>query len=144
MEGSLTLFPEASRVSPVARKPSSPPTGRSLRAFAGLIGCGTGITLLLGSQARVPDLLARSSHGLTPAHGYLAAFGASFLLYLLSIRLARAAAARPRALLAVIAVCALAMRLVLLPAPPTLTTDHLRYLWDGRVAGHGANPYRYP
>jgi alpha-1,6-mannosyltransferase len=92
----------------------------------------------------VPDLLARSPHYLTPAHGYLAAFGVSFLLYLLSIRLARSTAANPRALLHVIAGGALAMRLVLLPAPPTLTTDHLRYLWDGRVARHGVNPYRFP
>jgi hypothetical protein len=74
----------------------------------------------------------------------LAAFGATFLLYLLSIRLARAAAARPRAVLMVIAVGALAMRLALLTARPTLSTDYLRYLWDGRVAHHGVNPYRYP
>lgn len=34
------------------------------------------------------------------------------------------------------------LRVVLLPLPPTLTTDVWRYLWDGRVATHGENPYR--
>jgi hypothetical protein len=137
----------------VIRKLSAHARDRPRVALIGLIGCGAGITLLLGSQARVPDLLARSSRSLAPAHEYLAALGASFLLYLLAIRLARSVraqspgdrprAARPR-LLTVVGAGALAMRLVLLPAPPTLTTDYLRYLWDGRVARHGVNPYRYP
>lgn len=33
------------------------------------------------------------------------------------------------------------LRLLLLPVPPTLSDDALRYLWDGKVAGAGANPY---
>jgi hypothetical protein len=32
-------------------------------------------------------------------------------------------------------------RLLLLPLPPTLSDDMLRYIWDGRVLVHGANPY---
>jgi hypothetical protein len=36
---------------------------------------------------------------------------------------------------------AVLLRIVLLPLPPTLSDDVLRYVWDGRVAGHGANPY---
>jgi hypothetical protein len=131
-------------VSLLAPQSIAPSRRRYHEPFLGLIACGVVMTLLLGSQARVPDLLARPSSFLRPAHGYLAACGATFLLYLLSIRLARAAAARPRAVLMVIAVGALAMRLVLLTARPTLSTDYLRYLWDGRVAHHGVNPYRYP
>jgi hypothetical protein len=33
------------------------------------------------------------------------------------------------------------LRLLLLPLPPSLSDDALRYLWDGRVAWAGANPY---
>lgn len=36
---------------------------------------------------------------------------------------------------------ALLLRLPLLTLPPTLSDDALRYLWDGRVAAAGANPY---
>lgn len=36
---------------------------------------------------------------------------------------------------------ALLLRLSLLPLPPTLSDDVLRYLWDGRVAAAGYNPY---
>jgi hypothetical protein len=39
---------------------------------------------------------------------------------------------------------ALLLRLPLLPLPPTLSDDVLRYLWDGRVAAAGRNPYLYP
>lgn len=37
---------------------------------------------------------------------------------------------------------ALLIRLSLLALPPTLSDDALRYLWDGRVAAAGFNPYR--
>jgi hypothetical protein len=36
---------------------------------------------------------------------------------------------------------ALLLRLPLLPLPPTLSDDVLRYLWDGKVAAAGHNPY---
>jgi hypothetical protein len=36
---------------------------------------------------------------------------------------------------------ALLLRLLLLPLPPTLSDDMLRYLWDGKVAAAGLNPY---
>jgi hypothetical protein len=39
---------------------------------------------------------------------------------------------------------ALLLRLPLLPLPPTLSDDVLRYLWDGRVAASGHNPYLLP
>lgn len=38
-------------------------------------------------------------------------------------------------------VVALALRAILLPLPPTLSDDLLRYVWDGRVATAGHNPY---
>jgi len=36
---------------------------------------------------------------------------------------------------------ALALRALLLPLPPSLSDDLLRYVWDGRVAAAGFNPY---
>jgi hypothetical protein len=36
---------------------------------------------------------------------------------------------------------ALGLRVLLLPLAPTLSDDVLRYLWDGKVVGAGANPY---
>ena len=38
---------------------------------------------------------------------------------------------------------ALAMRLPVLFAPPFLSSDLYRYIWDGRVQNAGINPYRY-
>lgn len=38
---------------------------------------------------------------------------------------------------------ALLFRLLLLPAPPGLSDDVYRYLWDGRVLLAGVNPYRF-
>ena len=37
---------------------------------------------------------------------------------------------------------AVVLRVLLLPVPPTLSGDARRYLWDGKVAGAGMNPYR--
>lgn len=48
----------------------------------------------------------------------------------------------PRAL-AIIVGAGLAMRLLALPAPPILSTDIFRYVWDGIVQSAGINPYRY-
>lgn len=47
----------------------------------------------------------------------------------------------PHAGLAVVAV-AVAARLALLPAAPSLSGDLYRYVWEGRVILHGGNPYR--
>ncbi len=35
-------------------------------------------------------------------------------------------------------------RLTMLVSQPSLSDDVYRYLWDGRVAAHGINPYQYP
>lgn len=45
---------------------------------------------------------------------------------------------------AVILLGACLLRLPLLPLPPTLSDDTLRYLWDGKVARAGLNPYALP
>lgn len=43
----------------------------------------------------------------------------------------------------VVLIVAAALRLPLICAPPFLSTDVYRYVWDGRVQAEGINPYRY-
>src|SRR5215469_9412819 len=62
--------------------------------------------------------------------------------YLAAVALTRRGGLSRRALIAVLAVAAL-MRLAALLAPPYLSDDINRYVWDGRVEGAGINPYRY-
>ena len=45
--------------------------------------------------------------------------------------------------LAAILVAGVAARLLVLGAPPVLSTDIYRYVWDGRVQAAGINPYLY-
>lgn len=57
--------------------------------------------------------------------------------------LGRRESARPTAGLGTgLLLAALLVRLPLLTLPPSLSDDALRYVWDGRVAAAGANPYR--
>jgi Glycosyltransferase family 87 len=55
-----------------------------------------------------------------------------------ALRLERAPSVSPLALLAV----AVLLRALLLPLPPTLSDDVLRYVWDGRALAAGFDPYR--
>jgi hypothetical protein len=96
--------------------------------------------------------------GVATEAGYLAwalwspagpAYGARLALYLFLFAAAVAAAALARGrtcygrdLHWALALAAL-FRLTLLGAPPTLSSDIYRYLWDGKVQLHGFNPYRY-
>src|SRR5262245_27977701 len=94
-------------------------------------------TLLVGclGLARVPNLAE------APA-AFLALFALAFAAYALGL-CALTALPDARAL-AVSLVVAGACRLVLLPAPPSLSTDAYRYLWDARVAAAGISPYAHP
>lgn len=38
----------------------------------------------------------------------------------------------------------IAVQLLALSAPPRMTDDYFRYVWDGRVQAAGIDPYRYP
>ncbi|HXT80767.1 MAG TPA: glycosyltransferase 87 family protein [Acetobacteraceae bacterium] len=49
----------------------------------------------------------------------------------------------PRQSIWVVLIFAVALRVPVLIAPPFLSTDVLRYVWDGRVQANGINPYRY-
>src|SRR5262245_37685207 len=94
-------------------------------------------TLLMGclGLARVPNLAE------APA-AFLALFALAFAGYALGL-CALTALPDARALAASLVVAG-ACRLVLLPAPPSLSTDAYRYLWDARVAAAGISPYAHP
>ena len=76
----------------------------------------------------------------------LAAFVASLCvagaLWLLAVAIVRRGRLPPRTIWLVLGV-AVAMRLLTLTAPPVLSSDLYRYVWDGRVQLAGINPYRY-
>lgn len=81
--------------------------------------------------------------------GARVSYGARLALYLLLFvpSVAAAALARRRPVAGTDLRWALGLaalfRLTLLPAPPVLSDDVYRYVWDGEVQAHGINPYRY-
>jgi len=69
---------------------------------------------------------------------FLGYFPAAGVCFLLSRRISRFQ------VLFVIFAFALALRLVVFFRKPLLSTDIYRYIWDGRMAAQGVNPYLYP
>jgi hypothetical protein len=100
------------------------------------IVAGLGLVASSVALARVPNLVE------APVT-FLLLFGAAFACYVAGVG---GLASEPdgRASLAWILGVALAARLVLLPAAPTLSTDAYRYVWDARVAAAGVDPYAHP
>ena len=96
------------------------------RAYLGLAVVAAGVAGLALSG----DLLA---HAARFGSFYVLA-GAGFAL------LATAAKSLP---LRVVIVVAVVLRLLFLPAMPSLSDDYHRYVWDGRVQLSGINPYKY-
>ena len=77
--------------------------------------------------------------------GFVVIFFTLFLLYLAACALVlRPTFEVSRFTFSVIVLFSLLPRLLLLPTRPTLSDDMYRYVWDGRVQGHGLSPYRYP
>ena len=73
---------------------------------------------------------------------WLALFFAAFACYARSVRVAlREGPGGARPLLRVVLGFAILFRLTFLFAPPALSTDLFRYLWDGRLTLAGVNPY---
>ncbi len=69
------------------------------------------------------------------------ALGQAALYLLAAVIVVRARTARSTLVLVII--FAALFRLTLLFAPPYLSDDIYRYIWDGRVQAAGINPYRY-
>ena len=74
---------------------------------------------------------------------FVRGYAVAWACYVAAALLVRRGVELPRLALLVIVVAALAARVVALVFAPPLSTDVWRYLWDGRVACAGVNPYRY-
>jgi alpha-1,6-mannosyltransferase len=75
-------------------------------------------------------------------HGFSDTVFVQILLYLVAIWLVERCPAN-RWTLGIILLIALAERLIAVAAPPFLSSDIYRYVWDGMVQGAGINPFRY-
>ncbi|MEE7449004.1 hypothetical protein MRF4_15035 [Methylobacterium radiotolerans] len=78
----------------------------------------------------------------TRANVFVGVVAVGLVPYLLAVRLVLRQRL-PRAALWTILGIAVLMRAALLPAPPFLSSDIYRYVWDGQVHAAGINPYRY-
>ncbi|HEX5454628.1 MAG TPA: glycosyltransferase 87 family protein [Stellaceae bacterium] len=107
----------------------------SRQAFPALILCGlvllglTALGLWLQSQDRIGTFVA-----VAMAQG---------AMYLAAVRIGIGSGLSARRVVPLVLGFALAMRALLVAAPPYLSTDIYRYIWDGRVIAAGVNPYRY-
>ena len=108
-----------------------------------LAATGTAILALIltGLSLHLPHAESVGSVRLT--NRFVAIAACAGLAYLVSCALVlRLRTPHPRALWLVLGI-AMAMRLPVLLAPPFLSSDIYRYVWDGRVQAAGINPYRY-
>jgi alpha-1,6-mannosyltransferase len=102
--------------------------------FVGLAGCGLALLALtvLGLYAQLQQ----------DTHAFVAVALAQGAIYLLATFFAWRSR-RPRVAVAVVLGAAAAMRIAVVIAPPYLSSDIYRYIWDGRVIAAGINPYRF-
>jgi alpha-1,6-mannosyltransferase len=100
----------------------------------GLTAIGTLMLLLTGAGL---TLQRGDAH-----EGFVAVALIQGVLYLVTVALTWRGGFPRRVLVGILAVAAL-MRLGILLAPPYLSNDLYRYVWDGRVEAAGINPYRY-
>ncbi|MBC7801557.1 MAG: hypothetical protein H7Z10_13120 [Gemmatimonadaceae bacterium] len=110
------------------------------KRLAILGGLGAGMAALVGAGVlqRIPVDIGGMDRGRTEAYiGYALAAG---LLYAAAIVLIRGPTL-PRQAVWIVLAAALVMRLLVVTAPPLLSTDLYRYVWDGRVQAAGINPY---
>lgn len=74
---------------------------------------------------------------------FLIAYGIAFAFYLIALYFGRSFEKPQRGALIYIFLIAIFARLLGLASAPSLSDDIYRYLWDGRVASAGINPYQY-
>lgn len=108
-------------------------TPPDLRGARDLIAAGTGLTLAF-------VLMARLGAWSTSLGTFQALYAVAFGFFALALARSRTGAV-PRAGL-IVFVVALAARLALLATTPTLSDDVYRYVWEGKVAAHGGDPWR--
>ena len=111
----------------------SGPAAPERTAAVRLVACGAVLTACVAAWAVLGDLTAR-----VPVH--LALYAVAFAAYLAALRGARGVSARG---LRLALAAAAAWRLALAFAPPLLSDDVFRSVWEGRVQVHGHNPYEW-
>jgi alpha-1,6-mannosyltransferase len=104
------------------------------RRFQALVGCGLGLLGLTGA-----GILFQQRYDIDAFVAVALAQGA---IYLLALKLLWRYPNPSRAVVLVVG-GAIAMRLAVVAAPPALSNDVYRYVWDGRVIAAGINPYHY-
>ena len=100
-----------------------------------LSGAGIGLLAACWGLASVPNLV------LAPG-AFLVLFSLAFVAY--GCGALAAYHLRDRAGVAAIVAIGLVARAILLPTPPSISTDAYRYVWDARVATAGFSPYAFP
>jgi len=100
-----------------------------------LIGAGLALGAACWGLARVSNLV------LAP-RTFLVLFTLAWLAYACGALVT--AQLRGRVTVVVILTVSVLSRILLLPAPPSLSTDVYRYVWDARVSSAGIDPYAYP
>ncbi len=111
--------------------PGLPTSARASRAA--LVSASVVLTACVLAWASGPPPPARIAT-------HLALFGLAFASYLVALVASRGL---PRRGLLLALGLGLLWRAVLVAAPPLLSTDINRYVWEGRVQLHGGNPYRW-
>lgn len=119
---------------------ASPPTPDMSARYALAALCFAGL-----SMALVFGYLGQRRFLLNPVWIYITGYALAFVVYAYAgARLLPALARVPaRTLLPIILAFACLFRVLVLPAPPSLSTDMYRYVWDGRLTLQGINPYRW-
>lgn len=117
--------------------PRSPNTS-ARNALLALCFAGLNIALVFG-------YLGQRRFLLNPVWIYITGYALAFLWYAYAgARVVPALARVPaRTVVPIILVFACVFRALVLPAPPSLSTDMYRYVWDGRLTLQGINPYRW-
>ena len=107
-----------------------------------LLALGSGIVLLVGAglQGLPPNSFGALPRGEVIA--WIECTLAAGALYAAAVWIVRYRAV-PGWVLPIALGLAILARLMVVLAPPVLSTDIYRYVWDGRVQAAGINPYRY-
>ncbi len=133
-EGSAEIADPLPRESVLVSRGSSPGEAEAPRDDRPwLVAAGLVLTACVAAWALGPPPPTRIGP-------HLALFGAAFAAYLAALAASRGLSRRG---LLLCLGAALLWRAVLVAAPPLLSNDINRYVWEGRVQVHGGNPYAW-
>jgi alpha-1,6-mannosyltransferase len=113
-----------------------------MRRLAMLAAIGSLLVLLVAGGLALLDWQPVGLADATRLAVFVASLCLAGALWLVAVVVVRRGRLPPRSLWLVLGI-AVAMRLLTLTAPPVLSSDMYRTVWDGRVQLAGINPYRY-